>query len=329
MGHDAGRHSPKASCTAFAAMTDSQGGMVGSSHGRWLAWLASLVVSCVVASGEVHAQETTSTLVEALADHMEGAQPSRDQFTPAPRRGANVMGAVAVSFRLLTMQHAIRIGFQEKTRRELGGPFLKDYANSIRMPQTWGDGDGWVVNYLGHPSQGATSGWVWINNDPGAEQVKLGLSKRYWTSRARALAWSAAYSTQFEIGPYSEASIGNVGLDPATTGWTDYVTTPLGGFAMIIAEDAIDQHFLVWLERRTRYRPLRAIYRSFATPNRSMANLASGRWPWHREGRPLGETGLRPRNEFLTTQAPGAPAPRGTAIAIGAPVPEGVVIPER
>ncbi|BCS35015.2 hypothetical protein TBR22_A42410 [Luteitalea sp. TBR-22] len=286
-------------------------------------------MSCLVASGEVHGQESTGTLAEAMAEHMDGAQPSRDQFTnPAPRRGANVLGAVGDSFRLLTMQHAIRIGFQEKTRRELDGPFFKDYANSVRVPHTWGDGDGWVVNYLGHPAQGATSGWVWINNDPGAEQATLGLSRRYWTSRARALAWSAAYSTQFEIGPYSEASIGNVGLDPKTTGWTDYVATPLGGFAMIIAEDAIDQHFLVWLERRTRQKPLRAIVRSFATPNRSMANLASGRWPWHREGRPLGELGRRPRNEFITTQAEPV-APRGTAVAIGAPAPEGLVIPER
>ena len=271
--------------------------MVGSRPGRVSAWLIVLVVSGVVASGEVHGQETTSTLVEALSDGLEGSQPSREQFTQREPRGANVIGAAADSFRLLSMQHGFRIALQEKTRRELGGPFVKDYGNSIRMPRTWGDGDGWVINYLGHPSQGATSGWVWLHNDPGAETLKLGRSKPYWTSRARALAWSAAYSTQFEIGPYSEASIGNVGLKPETVGWTDYVTTPLGGVAMIIAEDAIDQHVLTWLERRTSKKPLRAIYRSFLTPNRAMANIASGRWPWHRTTRTLDERwGRRPVN---------------------------------
>lgn len=278
--------------------------MAGSRHGRAFTWLVTLVVSCVVASGEVHGQEPTSTLVEALSDRLDEAQPSREQFTqPAERHGANVMGAVSDSFRLLSMQHGLRIALQAKTRRELPGPFFKDYGNSIRMPRTWSDGDGWLVNYVGHPSQGATSGWVWIHNDPGAEQQKLGRSKKYWSSRARALAWSAAYSTQFEIGPYSEASIGNVGLNPATVGWTDYVTTPLGGLAMIVAEDAIDQHFVSWLERKTSKKPLRAIYRSFLTPNRAMANLASGRWPWHRETRGLDELWSRQQRYGLDGKA--------------------------
>jgi hypothetical protein len=287
-----------------------------------MSWLVVLAVSCVVASGEVHGQESTSTLVEALSDHLEGAQPSRDQFTqPRDRNSPNIIGAVADSFRLLTMQHAIRIGFQEKTRRELGGPFLRDYRESLRMPRTWGDGDGWVINYLGHPSQGATSGWLWLHNEPGAERHTLGLSRRYWTSRARALAWSAAYSVQFEVGPYSEASIGNVGLRPETVGWTDYVVTPLGGLAMIVAEDAIDQHLVSRLERTTGKRPLRAIFRSFMTPNRSMANLASGRWPWYRETRPLGEQWRRQGNRYTKGQAPPAASPATTDVVV-TPEPE-------
>jgi len=265
--------------------------MVGSLHCRAYTWLAGLVVACVVASGEVHAQETTGTLLEALSERMEEAQPSREDFPKVgeQQRGANVMGAISDSFRLLSMQHGARIILQEKTRRELGGPFVKDYHNSLRVPTTWSDGDGWLINYVGHPWQGATSGWVWIHNDAGAEEVKLGRTRKYWTSRARALAWSAAYSTQFEIGPYSEASIGNVGLNPATVGWTDYIVTPLGGVAIIIAEDAIDEHVLTKLERKTGNRALRAVYRSFLTPNRAMANLASGRWPWHRTTRGLDE----------------------------------------
>lgn len=58
--------------------------------------------------------------------------------------------------------------------------------------------------------------------------------------------WSAAYSLQFEIGPLSEASIGNVGMRPETTGWVDDVVTPLGAFGLIVAEDALDRYFVQW-----------------------------------------------------------------------------------
>lgn len=44
---------------------------------------------------------------------------------------------------------------------------------------------------------------------------------------------------QFEFGPFSEASIGNVGLRPNTTGWVDHVVTPAGALGIMIAEDAL------------------------------------------------------------------------------------------
>ncbi|AMY11909.1 hypothetical protein LuPra_05178 [Luteitalea pratensis] len=284
--------------------------MAGSSQGRTVAWLGVLVASCIVASGEVHGQEASGTLVDSSTDRLEVSQPSRERVRPDDTRfwqaadtHGGVMAAVSDSVRLLSLQHAFRVSLSSKTRGELGGPFLKDYGSSVRMPHTWGDGDGWVINYLGHPSQGATSGWVWLQNEAGAERQTLGRSRRYWTSRGRALAWSAVYSTQFEIGPYSEASIGNVGLRPETTGWTDYVMTPVGGLAMIVAEDAIDQHLVRWLERHTNNEPLRAIYRSFMTPNRAMANVAGGRWPWHRTTRDLGERW--PRKSATLSQGKG------------------------
>ena len=45
-------------------------------------------------------------------------------------------------------------------------------------------------------------------------------------ARARATAWAAVYSFQFELGPFSEASIGNVGLRANTAGSVDHVVTP-------------------------------------------------------------------------------------------------------
>ena len=56
--------------------------------------------------------------------------------------------------------------------------------------------------------------------------------------------WAAAYSLQFEFGPLSEASVGNVGMHPETTGWVDRVVTPVGAFGLIVAEDALDRWFV-------------------------------------------------------------------------------------
>ena len=160
-------------------------------------------------------------------------------------------GALIDSMRLLMLEHAGRIAFQEKTRRELGGPFFADYRNSLRIPRTWNDGDEWPVNYVGHPIHGAAAGFIWIEHRP--DESSLGFStKAYWKSRGIAAAWIAGYSLQFEFGPLSEASIGNVGLNPATTGWVDHVVTPAGGMAFIVAEDALDRYLVVRVEHWTR-----------------------------------------------------------------------------
>jgi hypothetical protein len=104
---------------------------------------------------------------------------------------------------------------------------------------------------------------------------------------SRAMAWSAAYSQQFEIGPFSEASIGNVGLRPPTTGWVDHVITPTGAFGLIVAEDALDRFLVKWVEARTSNPLLRGTVRLVLNPGRALSNTASGRAPWHRDGRPL------------------------------------------
>ena len=99
--------------------------------------------------------------------------------------------------------------------------------------------------------------------------------------------WSAGYSLQFEIGPLSEASIGNVGRDPKTTGWVDYVVTPGGGLAILLAEDALDHFFIKWVEERSTNRVARASIRMLFNPARTFANLAMNRPPWSRDGRSL------------------------------------------
>jgi hypothetical protein len=196
-------------------------------------------------------------------------------------------GAIADSIRLLMIEHMTRIGLQDKTRRELGGPFFRDYTRSLKRPRTWEDGDHWLVNYVGHPIHGAAAGFVWLDHEDGAHDPALGFSRSYWASRGRAVAWAAGYSLQFEFGPLSEASIGNVGMRDGTTGWVDHVVTPAGALAFIVAEDALDRYFILRIERWTENRVLRAALRMLFNPSRTMSNVAQGRSPWHRAARPL------------------------------------------
>ena len=198
----------------------------------------------------------------------------------------NVAGAFTDSLNLLLIEHATRIAFQEKTRRELGGPFWRDYKRSVRMPHQWEDSDAWWVNYIGHPIHGAAAGYIWIEHEP-SDPADLSLTRRYWMSRARATAWTTVYSLQFEFGPLSEASIGNVGMRPETTGWVDHVVTPVGGFGLIVAQDALDKYFVAGVERHVHNRVARAALRLGFGPARMLANASSGRLPWYREGRPL------------------------------------------
>ena len=187
----------------------------------------------------------------------------------------------------LGVQHSVR-PIQAKTRREFRGPFLRDYLDSASSVRTWGDGDGVMTNYVGHPMIGAVAGYIQVFNDPRGRY--LGFQPQagsYWQSRLKALAWSAVYSTQFELGPVSEASIGNVGRRPGTMGYVDLVVTPLGGFGLIVAEDYIDQRFIERWERRTSSVALRRFYRIVLNPNRALANVLRLKRPSHRDTRPV------------------------------------------
>ncbi len=206
--------------------------------------------------------------------------------TEDDREGADVLGAFTDSLRLLLLEHGARIAFQGKTRRELGGNFFADYQRSVRFPGQWDDTDAWWVNYVGHPIHGAAAGYIWLDHEPGAP-TEISANPRYWTSRARAMAWSASYSLQFEVGPFSEASIGNVGMRPETTGWVDHVITPVGAFGLIVAEDALDRYLVKWVEQRINNRIWRIVFRLAANPGRALANSASGRPPWYRDDRPI------------------------------------------
>jgi hypothetical protein len=237
--------------------------------------------SILTAPVEVGAQERSNEPCESRAEF------SRE-LSQLPKAPLNWQAVIAGSLNLLSLQHATRVAFQNWTREELPGPFFSDWRRSLRMPDTWGDGDHWTVNYLGHSVQGAASGFIWLDNEDGPHDPKLGFSKRYWASRGRATAWAAVYSLQFEFGPLSEASIGNVGLRPEKTGWVDHIVTPAGGLAFIVAEDALDRYVITKIESRTQHAFLRALARVVLNPSRSLSTAAQGRAPWDRAGRRLG-----------------------------------------
>jgi hypothetical protein len=226
-------------------------------------------------------------LLPSLASAQAPPDLTRDTSVDHDRQRTDVGAAFANSFKLLMLEHATRVLTQEATRRELSGPFWTDYKRSVRIPPRWHDADPWPVNYIGHPIHGAAAGYLWLDAEPNAPS-ELSLSGDYWWSRTRATLWTVVYSVQFEFGPLSEASIGNVGMRPETSGWVDHVVTPVGALALIVAEDTLDRYFVQWVERHTTNRVWRASLRMIFNPARTLANVASQRAPWDRQDRPIG-----------------------------------------
>jgi len=185
------------------------------------------------------------------------------------------------SFRFLLIEHAFRYATEPGTRSP-GRPFFRGYTDAVGALHGWADGDPFYVNYVGHPMQGAVSAYLWTLNDTRYRRVEFGRSPEYWKSRIRAAAFAWAYSEQMEIGPLSEASIGNVQAEMPQQGLVDHVVTPAIGLGWMIAEDALDKYFVRFVEQKTSNRFLRAVARGGANPSRSLANAIAGQWPWAR-----------------------------------------------
>lgn len=232
-------------------------------------------------------------------------EPVEPQQHAAPE-GTQWKGATSDSARFLAFQHAYRVAFQAKTRRYLGGSFLGDYGSSLKGLGGWEDGDSLFTNYLLHPLQGAASGFVFIQHNPEGSQAEFGKSGAYWRSRLKAFGFAVIYSTQFELGPISEASIGNVGKTKGTMGMVDLVITPIGGFGWMLAEDAIDHFVVRKIEQRLKRKGLIRFLRVALNPARSFANVMRLRPPWYRPGRELNRhPEERPREDPLEPFSPG------------------------
>jgi hypothetical protein len=184
----------------------------------------------------------------------------------------------------LAAEHAFRVATERGTRSSMSPP-VRGYLRSVGSLHGWSDGDPFYVNYIAHPMQGSTAGYIWVHNDNEYRTTQFGMNRRYWKSRLRATAFSWAYSTQFEIGPLSEASVGHIQSRYPQQGFVDHVVTPTLGLGWMVAEDAVDRYLLTAFERRVNNVYMRILARGFLNPTRSMANMMRGRMPFYREDR--------------------------------------------
>jgi hypothetical protein len=257
----------------------------------------------------------TSASVGA-ADSGEGEEKSRpkippddpqdwrpDSFQPLPdhaldqnlgegQRSAsfNWNGAFRQSMMFLCIEHGFRLATESGTRADLKGPFFKDYFKALKSLRGWDDGDPFLVNYIGHPMAGSVSGFIQVHNDPKSVREEVSLNKKYWQSRLKAFGWSFAYSTQFELGLFSEAALGNIGIRPYgktkhPMAYVDLVVTPVVGTGWLVGEDMLDRYLIRRLEDKITSRVVRLLIRTFLNPTRSFANLLRDQRPWYRDNR--------------------------------------------
>jgi hypothetical protein len=220
----------------------------------------------------------------------EAAQPAAQYGEPWIKKdvekGIDWGGLVRSSFLFIGVEHSYRIATEPGTREGLKQPFFSGYAASLSSLRGWSDGDPFIVNYVGHPMQGAVSGFIWANHDRDYKTVEFGDGRAYWKSRLRATAYSAVYSAQFEVGPFSEASIGQVQKYYPQQGFVDHAVTPVIGTVWMVGEDALDKYVIKPLERRINNRAALILVRSGLNPARSFGNVMSLRVPWARDTRP-------------------------------------------
>lgn len=188
--------------------------------------------------------------------------------------------AVLQSIMIQGFQHTYAVVVQERMRRELKGPFFKDWFKSVRGLKGWDDGNKFFTNYVAHPMQGAMTGFIFLQNHDRLKRQKFAESKTYWNDRLKAMLWSAAWSTQWELGPFSQASIGNVGLYKGMA-YVDLVVTPTVGTAWMVSEEALDRYIVRHLE--TKNFALKILIRTLLNPMRAVANALRLKEPWYRD----------------------------------------------
>jgi hypothetical protein len=221
------------------------------------------------------------------------------------KEGYHWSGLIAQSLFFNVIENGFRVASDDQIRTLLATkPFWHDYVASMNQFNMgrWNDGDDFLVNYVGHPMQGAVSGFIEIQNDPTGREQEISATRAYWMSRFKAFLWATAYSTHSEISPIGEAGIGNEGgwtyplncPKPCTqsgvhtkytnnTGWVDFIITPTVGSLWMVAEDTLDRYVSDRVQGENRSRFLPKILRGTLNPSRTMANALRLKAPWYRD----------------------------------------------
>jgi hypothetical protein len=210
------------------------------------------------------------------------AAPHDATVSPDRRAGGGIRWGPLLkqSFALLAVQQAYRVAFEDGTWEETKrGIFWDDYFESAKTLCCWDDGDKGTTNYLFHPLMGSAAAFVFANNHEDSQRTPLGNTRKYWSNKTKAMAYSAAYSAYFEVGPVlSESAIGNVGLTPGQQTWVDFVVTPTMGTAISVGEDLLRVHVIDKVDRRSHAWGITLAL--LLNPTRSVANAFAGKAPW-------------------------------------------------
>lgn len=239
------------------------------------------------------------------------------------KRGIHWASLIGEEFFYIGVKTVYRLASEPKTRSNLGGPFFSDWGYILQNIQLnkWGDGGKMFANDIGHPLDGSIAAFIYRRNDDNTRNLTFDLhNSEYRKGIFKAFLVAAAVSTESEIGPLSEATIGHVGLKAEWwlrlnngtllgpipedtiglaalskspywirgnngTGWTDFITTPFGGVVVMMGEDAVDKYVIERLEEHIHNRYLVATIRCFLNPTRSAGNAFSFTAPWHRDTR--------------------------------------------
>jgi hypothetical protein len=205
--------------------------------------------------------------------------------------------AILQSANFMAIQQGIMLASDKWSRYELThGKWFKTYMTAVAGNGRWDDGDPFLDNYVGHPMQGAITGYIQIQNDPGGRRLEFQNTSAYWKSRMKSMAWNAAYSAQFEIGPFGEASIQKLGsynyqnCVPGCkvvngAGMVDFVITPTVGTGWVVMEDVLDKYVAKKAENKFGRSAWTNLVRVLVNPSRSVANMLDQKRPWYRASR--------------------------------------------
>ncbi len=212
-----------------------------------------------------------------IPDPIPSANPAT---TPSMEKGSIAWRSLfRDSIVLLLVQQAYRITFEDGNLQALqAGPFFEEWFESAGTLCCWDDGDRMTTNYLWHPLLGSTTAFVFANNHRASQETPIGNTSRYWKAKGAQGIYSFIYGLNFELGPLSEASIGNVGLTRGQMTYCDLVVTPGIGLLISMGEDAIWLHIIDRVKRNHLY--WGNTLALLLNPTRSVANAMSWKRPW-------------------------------------------------